>query len=164
MGASAGRETTGSKLPAHKQIYDSVKQKIRNLADKVKQSYYSAQLLNGSFKTSTLFSAKTFFHFFLQRLTLTTSRMSFLITSSRKSAPSEFFFSPPSPTVCPDTSFSGNPLLTFEPVTDEFVLKVINSAPAKSCELFFMKTLTSSSRPSRTSSTHFLSLALYHVI
>ena len=34
-----------------------------------------------------------------------------------------------------DNSFAGNPLLTFEPVTDEFVLKMINSAPAKSCEL-----------------------------
>ena len=33
------------------------------------------------------------------------------------------------------TSFAGNPLLTFEPVTDKFVLKIINSAPAKSCEL-----------------------------
>ena len=31
--------------------------------------------------------------------------------------------------------FLGNPLLNFEPVTDEFVLKIINSAPAKSCEL-----------------------------
>ena len=35
----------------------------------------------------------------------------------------------------PDTSFAGNPLLTFESVTDEFVLKIINSASAKSCEL-----------------------------
>ena len=34
-----------------------------------------------------------------------------------------------------DTTFAGNPLLTFEPVTDEFVLKIINSASAKSCEL-----------------------------
>ena len=32
------------------------------------------------------------------------------------------------------TSFAGNPLLTFESVTDEFVLKIINSASAKSCE------------------------------
>ena len=44
-------------------------------------------------------------------------------------------FPPPNPTACPDTSFTGNPLLTFEPVTDEFVLKIINSASAKSCEL-----------------------------
>ena len=42
---------------------------------------------------------------------------------------------PPNPTACPDTSFAGNPLLTFEPVTDEFVLKIINSAYAKSYEL-----------------------------
>ena len=31
---------------------------------------------------------------------------------------------------CPDTSFAGNPLLTFESVTDEFVLKIINIASA----------------------------------
>ena len=41
----------------------------------------------------------------------------------------------PNPTACPDISFAGNALLIFEPVTDEFVLKIINSAPAKSCEL-----------------------------
>ena len=44
-------------------------------------------------------------------------------------------FPPPNPIACPDTSFAGSPLLTFESVTDEFVLKVINSASAKSCEL-----------------------------
>ena len=44
-------------------------------------------------------------------------------------------FPPPNPTACPDTFFAGNPLLTFESVTDEFVLKIINSASAKSCEL-----------------------------
>ena len=44
-------------------------------------------------------------------------------------------FPPPNPTACPDTSFAGNPLLTFELVTDEFALKIISSASAKSCEL-----------------------------
>ena len=44
-------------------------------------------------------------------------------------------FPPPNPTACPDTSFAGNTLLTFEPVTDEFVFKIINSASAKSSEL-----------------------------
>ena len=44
-------------------------------------------------------------------------------------------FSSSKPNYCPDTSFAGNPLLTFEPVADEFVLKIINSASAKSCEL-----------------------------
>ena len=45
-------------------------------------------------------------------------------------------FPPPNPTACPDSSFAGNPLLAnFERFTDEFVLKIINSAPAKSCEL-----------------------------
>ena len=63
----------------------------------------------------------------------------------RKSVFSDYFtekirtirnnFPPPNPTARPDTSFAGNPLLTFESVTDEFVLKIINSASAKSCEL-----------------------------
>ena len=44
-------------------------------------------------------------------------------------------FPSPNSTACPDTSFSGKPLLTFELVTDEFVLKIINCAPTKSCEL-----------------------------
>ena len=43
-------------------------------------------------------------------------------------------FPPPNPTACPGTSFAGNPLLTFEPVADEFVFKIINSTSAKSCE------------------------------
>ena len=42
---------------------------------------------------------------------------------------------PPNPSACPDTSFAGNPLLTFESVTDEFVFRIINSAYAKSSEL-----------------------------
>jgi len=44
-------------------------------------------------------------------------------------------FPKPNPTACPDTSVAGNPLLTFEPVTDEFFLTIINSASAKSCKL-----------------------------
>ena len=72
---------------------------------------------------------------FLQRLT----------TSWMESFNSDYFiekirtirnnFPPPNPTACPDNSSVGNPLLTFEPVTDEFVLKIINCAHAKSCEL-----------------------------
>ena len=63
-------------------------------------------------------------------------------TSVPPSSPPPFFPSLISLTVSVDvyllssnTSFAGNPLLTFEPVTDEFVLKIINSASAKSCEL-----------------------------
>ena len=61
---------------------------------------------------------------------------------------------------CPDSSFAGNPLIIFQPVTDEFVVKIINlpslvnSIPIPPC--FFLKTLTSSCRLSRTSSTHLL--------
>ena len=51
-----------------------------------------AQPVNSSFKTSTPSSAKADLHLFLQHLTLTTFRMSFLITSLRKSAPSETIF------------------------------------------------------------------------
>ena len=54
-------------------------------------------------------------------------RMSFLITEKIRTIRNNF--PPPNLTACPDTSFAGNPLLTFEPVTDEFVLKIINSAP-----------------------------------
>ena len=59
--------------------------------------------------------------------------MSFLISEKIRTIRNNF--PPPNPTACPDTSFAGNPLLTFEPVTDEFALKIINSAAAKSCEL-----------------------------
>ncbi|WP_419591906.1 hypothetical protein, partial [Thiolapillus sp.] len=44
-------------------------------------------------------------------------------------------FPPPNPTVSSDASFTGDPLQTFDPVTDDFVLKIIKSTPAKSCEL-----------------------------
>ena len=92
-----------------------------------------AQPINSSFKTSTPSSAKADIQLFLQHLTLTTFRMSFLITEKirtiRKKIP------PPNPTACPDTSFAGNPLLSFESVTNEFVLKIISSGSAKSCEL-----------------------------
>ena len=33
-----------SKLTVHKQIYDSIKQKVTNLVDKAKQAYYSAKI------------------------------------------------------------------------------------------------------------------------
>ena len=65
-------------------------------------------------------------------------------------------FPPPNQIACPDTSFAGNPLLTFEPVTDETVLKTNQQC--------ICQVLTSSCRPTRTSSTHLLPLALYHVI
>ena len=44
-------------------------------------------------------------------------------------------FPPPNPAASSDTSFTGYPLQTFDPVTDDFVLKIIKSTPAKSCEL-----------------------------
>ena len=76
-----------------------------NLVDKAKQAYCSAkiqssttckqllELQHHSVSAKTfLRPAKTFLRLFLQGLALTTSRMSFLITSPKKSAPSEFFF------------------------------------------------------------------------
>ena len=68
----AERRWLQSKLIVHKQIYNSIIQKITNLVDKAKQAI----------------PGKTFLCLFLQRLTLTTSRMSFRITLPRKSAPS----------------------------------------------------------------------------
>ena len=91
----AERRWLKSKLTIHKQIYDSIKQIVTNLVDKAKQAYYSAKIQSSttsSFKTSTPSSAKADLHLFLQHLTLTTFRMSFLITSLRKSVPSEAIF------------------------------------------------------------------------
>ena len=136
----AERRWLKSKLTVHKQIYDSIKQKVTNLADKAKQAYYSAKIqcrttckqlfqnvntILGKSRSSPLPSTfdsddlpNVFSDYFTEK-----------IRSIRNNFPS------PNPTACPDTSFAGNPLLTFEPVTDEFVLKIINSASAKSCEL-----------------------------
>ena len=124
----------------HKQIYDSIKQKVTNLVDKAKQAYYSAKI-----QSST--TCKQLFQNF--NTILGKSRSSPLpSTFDSDNLPnvfSDYFtekictiknnFPPPNPTAFPDTSFAGIPLLTFEPVTDEFVLKIINSASAKSCEL-----------------------------
>ena len=136
----AERRWLKSKLTVHKQIYDSIKQKVTNLVDKAKQAYYSAKIqcrttckqlfqnfntILGKSRSSPLPSTfdsddlpNVFSDYFTEK-----------IRSIRNNFPS------PNPTACPDTSFAGNPLLTFEPVTDEFVLKIINSASAKSCEL-----------------------------
>ena len=40
----AERRWLKSKLTGHKQIYDSIKQKVSNLVDKAKQAYYSAKI------------------------------------------------------------------------------------------------------------------------
>ena len=136
----AERRWLKSKLTVHKQIYDSIKQIVTNLVDKAKQAYYSAKI-----QSST--TCKQLFQNF--NTILGKSRSSPLpSTFDSDGLPnvfSDYFtekirtirnnFPPPNPTACPDTSFAGNPLLTFESVTDEFVLKIINSASAKSCEL-----------------------------
>ena len=136
----AERRWLKSKLTVHKQIYDSIKQKVTNLVDKAKQAYYSAKI-----QSST--TCKQLFQNF--NTILGKSRYSPLpSTFDSDDLPnvfSDYFaekirtirnnFPPPNPTACPDTSFAGNPLLTFESVTDEFVLKIINSASVKSCEL-----------------------------
>ena len=136
----AERRWLKSKLTVHKQIYDSIKQIVTNLVDKAKQAYYSAKI-----QSST--TCKQLFQNF--NTILGKSRSSPLpSTFDSDDLPnvfSDYFtekirtirnnFPPPNPTACPDTSFAGNPLLTFESVTDEFVLKIINSASAKSCEL-----------------------------
>ena len=139
----ADRRWLKSRLTVHKQIYDSIKQKVTNLADKAKQSYYSATM-----QSSTI--CKQLFQNFKSILDKNSSSplpstfdsddlpifFFFLITSPKKSAPSKTAFLLETQLhALADTSFAGNPLLTFEPVTDEFVLKIINSAPAKSCEL-----------------------------
>ena len=160
----AERRWFKSKFTVHKQIYDSIKQKVTNLVDKAKQAYYSAKI-QSSTKCKQLFQN---FNTILGK----SSSSPLSSTFNFDDLPNVFLdyftekihtirnsFTPPSPTACTDTSFAGNPLLTFEPVTDDFFFKIINSAPR-----FFTKTLTSSCRPSRTSSTHLLPLALYYVI
>ena len=137
----AERRWLKSKFTVHKQIYIySIKQKVTNLVDKAKQSYYSA-------KIQSSITCKQLFQNF--NTILGKSRSSPLpSTFDSDDLPnvfSDYFtekirtirnnFPPPNPTACPDTSFAGNPLLNFEAVTDEFVLKIINSASAKSCEL-----------------------------
>ena len=130
----AERRWLKSKLTIHKQIYDSIKQKVTNLVDKAKQAYYSVKI-----QSSTI--CKQLFQNF--NTILGKSRSSPLPSAfdsdDLPNAFSDYFtekirtirnFPPPNPTACPDTSFAGNPLLTFESVTDEFVLKIINSASA----------------------------------
>ena len=136
----AERRWLKSKLTVHKQIYDSIKQIVTNLVDKAKQAYYSAKI-----QSST--TCKQLFQNF--NTILGKSRSSLLPSTfdsddltnvfsdyfTEKIRTIRNYFPPPNLTACPDTSFAGNPLLTFESVTDEFVLKIINSASAKSCEL-----------------------------
>ena len=136
----AERRWLKSKLTVHKQIYDSIKQIVTNLVDKAKQAYYSAKI-----QSST--TCKQLFQNFNTILGKSRSSPlpSTLDSDDLPNVFSDYFtekirtiknnFPPPNPTACPDTAFAGNPLLTFESVTDEFVLKIINSASAKSCEL-----------------------------
>ena len=136
----AERRWLKSKFTVHRQIYDSFKQKVTNLADKAKHAYYSAKI-----QSST--TCKQLFQNF--NTVFGKSRSSPLPSIfDSDDLPNVFFdystekictirnnFPPPNPTACPNTSFAGNPLLTFEPVTNEVVLKIINSASAKSYEL-----------------------------
>ena len=61
--------------------------------------------------------------------------MPFLATSHTKNPHHQKQFFSSKPNCLPWYSFAVNPLLTFELVIDEFVFKIINSAPAKTCEL-----------------------------
>ena len=96
-----------SKLTVHKQIYDSIKQKVTNLVDKAKKPYFSAKIQSSTTckqvfqknqknkrkkRNSTPCSVKPFLRLFLQLLTLLISRLSFLNTSRRRSTPSETIF------------------------------------------------------------------------
>ena len=136
----AERRWLKSKLTVHKQIYDSIKQKVTNLVDKAKQAYYFAKI-----QSST--TCKQLFQKFNTILGKSRSAPlpSTFDSDDLPNVFSDYFtekirtirnnFPPPNPTAGPDTSFAGNPLITFESVTDGFVLKIIYSASAKSCEL-----------------------------
>ena len=124
----AERRWLKSKLTVHKQIYDSIKQKVTNIVDKAKQAYYSAKI-----QSST--TCKKLFQNFNTILGRNTSSPlpSTFHSDDLPNVFSDYFTEkirtirnncpPPNPTAClADTSFAGNPWLTFQPVTDEFVL------------------------------------------
>ena len=136
----AERRWLKSKLTVHKQIYVSIKQKVTNLVDKAKQAYCSAKIRSSTTCKQLSQNFNT-----IPGKSRSSPLPSTFNSDDLPNVFSDYFtekirtirhnFPPPNPTVCPDTAFAGNPLLTFEPVTNEFVLKIINSASAKSCEL-----------------------------
>ena len=109
----AERRWLKSKLTVHKQIYNSIKQKVTNLVDKAKQAYYSAKIQSSTTCTQLFQNINTI---------LGKSRSSPLpSTFDSDDLPnvfSDYFtvkirtirnnFPPPIPTACPDTSFAGN--------------------------------------------------------
>ncbi|WP_419615719.1 reverse transcriptase family protein [Thiolapillus sp.] len=136
----AERRWLKSKLTVHKQIYDSIKQKVTDLVDKAKRTYFSAKI-----QSST--TCKQLFQNFNSMLgkNFSSPLPSAFDSDDLPTVFSEYFtekirtirnnFPPPNPTVSSVASFTGDPLQTFDPVTDDFVLKIIKSTPAKSCEL-----------------------------
>ena len=94
----AERRWLQSKLTVHKQIYDSIKQKVTNHVDTANQAYYSAKIQSSATcqqlyqNFNTILGTRISLPLSLTCLTLKTSQLSFLITSPRKSAPSETIF------------------------------------------------------------------------
>ena len=136
----AERRWLKSRLTVHQQIYDSIKQKVTDLVDKAKKTYFSAKI-----ESST--TCKQLFQNFNSMLGkhFSSPPPSAFDSDDLPIVFSEYFtekirtirnnFPSPNPTVSSDASFTGDPLQTFDPVTDDFVLKIIKSTPAKSCEL-----------------------------
>ena len=163
---SVGRRWIKPKLIVRKQIYDSIKQKVTNHTDEAKQAFYSAKV-----QSSTI--CKQFFQNFNTILgtNISSPPPSTFNSNNLPNVFSDYFtkkmcniennLPPPNPTACPDASFAGNPLLTFEPVTDDWICLKNNQVHLPSLvnwipfpPHFFMKTLTYSCQLSQTSSTY----------
>ena len=129
-----------AQISHHPQIYYSIKQIVTNLVDKAKQAYYSAKIQSSTtckqlFQNFNTILGKSWSSPLPSTFDSDDLLNVFSDYFTEKIRTIRIFFPPPNPTAFPDTAFTGNPLLTFESVTDEFVLKIINSASAKSCEL-----------------------------
>ena len=137
----AERQWRASRLTVHKQMYDAAKQKVVELVDSAKTSFYSS-LVSGS-KT-----CKQLFHT-MSTLLGKSKQMSFPTVSDTKTLPDSFaeyfknkivairqgFGSSPILHTFQETAFSGTPFSAFSPVTKETVKKLILSAAPKFCEL-----------------------------
>ena len=122
-------------------MYDAAKQKVVELVDSAKTSFYSS--LVSSSKT-----CKQLFHT-MSTLLGKSKQMSFPTVSDTKTLPDSFaeyfknkivairqgFGSSPILHTFQETAFSGTPFSAFSPVTKETVKKLILSAAPKFCEL-----------------------------
>ena len=136
----AERKWRKSGLVVHKEIYDSLKQKIADLVEKAKTSYYSL-------KIQTSLTCKQLFHNLntIMGNNFTSPLPSNIPSDDLPSVFSNFFenkihmirqsFQPLLSTSVTSAAFHGQPLCSFEPVSESDILKILKGMPPKSCEL-----------------------------